>query len=259
MVQLEGKKRNRSKEITTRHQNKDQNQQTRSKQSCQHGLHKDGVLDLPQRGLLDPDLAVKDLADNVALLVLDDPGLILVAVAAAERVKRPLAHAAAVLAHHLNVALVRLEQLPRPHVPVVHAVEHHTHALVRRHQRRHPEHPADGAQGPIATPGRGQGQHYRGRQSDHDQGHAQGPREEDTRRVAVADAPADEVGVRLPPERVLHRPGHGTECAGVCRVGESVHQDVALARGEVELSGGVLDNVVCNDAVDLFAEGLDGD
>lgn len=43
-------------------------------------LQKDGVLNLAEGWLLNPDFAIKDLADNIALLVFGDPWLVLVAV-----------------------------------------------------------------------------------------------------------------------------------------------------------------------------------
>ena len=51
----------------------------RDTQRAQHGLQKDSILNLPQRRLLDPHLAVKDLAYEVAPLVALDPRLVLVA------------------------------------------------------------------------------------------------------------------------------------------------------------------------------------
>jgi hypothetical protein len=49
----------------------------RNNKRTEDGLHEDGVLDLAKSGFLDPDLAVKDLADNVALLVAGHPRLVL--------------------------------------------------------------------------------------------------------------------------------------------------------------------------------------
>jgi len=48
-------------------------------------LQEDGILDLAQGRLLDPDFSVKDLADDVALFVFGDPWLVLVAVAGSVR------------------------------------------------------------------------------------------------------------------------------------------------------------------------------
>lgn len=48
---------------------------------AKNGLQEDGVLNLAEGRLLDPDFAVKDLASNVALLILGYPWLILVAIA----------------------------------------------------------------------------------------------------------------------------------------------------------------------------------
>lgn len=61
-------------------------------QRTSKSLQEDGVLDLPESRLLDPDLAIEDLADDVAFLVFGDPGFVFVAVGAAKSVKRTFAH-----------------------------------------------------------------------------------------------------------------------------------------------------------------------
>ncbi len=50
-----------------------------------------------------------------------------------------------------------------------------------------------------------------------------------------------------------------TEGGWVCGVLECPQENETLTGGQVELAGGVLDNVGADDAVDLFAEWLDGD
>lgn len=67
--------------VTVRDGDEDGGQDARSDKGTDQRLNKDGVLDLTQSWLLDPNLTVKDLADDIALLVLGDPRLILVAVA----------------------------------------------------------------------------------------------------------------------------------------------------------------------------------
>ena len=61
-------------------------------QCTSESLQEDGVLDLPESRLLNPDFAIKDLTHDVAFLVLGDPGLVFVAVGAAERVEGTFAH-----------------------------------------------------------------------------------------------------------------------------------------------------------------------
>jgi hypothetical protein len=45
-------------------------------ESADDSLNEDGILDLAESRFLDPDFAVEDLADNVALLVPGDPWLV---------------------------------------------------------------------------------------------------------------------------------------------------------------------------------------
>lgn len=64
----------------------------RDDQRTAKSLQEDGVLDLPESRLLDPDLAIKDLADDVAFLVFGDPGFVFVAVGAAKGVEGTFAY-----------------------------------------------------------------------------------------------------------------------------------------------------------------------
>lgn len=61
-------------------------------QCTSKSLQEDGVLDLPESRLLNPDFAIKDLTDDVAFLVFGDPGFVFVAVGAAKRVEGTFAH-----------------------------------------------------------------------------------------------------------------------------------------------------------------------
>lgn len=70
----------------------DANDNAREDQTTQDGLQEDGVLDLAESGLLDPDLAVEDLSDDVALLILGHPGFVFVAVAGPERLEGSAFH-----------------------------------------------------------------------------------------------------------------------------------------------------------------------
>ena len=61
-------------------------------QPASEGLTEDGVLDLPKRRLLNPDLTIEDFADDVTFLVFGHPGFVFVAIGAAESVERTFAH-----------------------------------------------------------------------------------------------------------------------------------------------------------------------
>jgi hypothetical protein len=103
---------------------KQRGQRPRTDSRKQNTLHKDGVLDLPEGGLLDPRLPVQHLADGVPLPVPHHPRLVLVAVAGPETVKRALGRRADDGVFVVVVVVeVRDEELPGPDVPVVQAVE----------------------------------------------------------------------------------------------------------------------------------------
>ncbi len=86
-------------------------------QRTPESLHEDGVLDFPKSRLLDPDFAIKDLADDVAFLVFGDPGFVFVAVGTAESVERTFAHV------HRGFIVIFGEKLPWAEMAMVHAVE----------------------------------------------------------------------------------------------------------------------------------------
>jgi hypothetical protein len=101
-------------------------------QSARNGLQEDSVLNLAQGRLLDPDLAVKDFADDVAPVVLGDPRFVFVAIAGGVRLETIVRVGLEVKAGRL---VIRTEELPRTQVTVMHAVQDDTHALPGRNQR----------------------------------------------------------------------------------------------------------------------------
>jgi hypothetical protein len=54
---------------------------------CDDGLQEDSVLDLSESWLLNPHLTIEHLPDDIALVVLDNPWFVFVAVVGAEAVK----------------------------------------------------------------------------------------------------------------------------------------------------------------------------
>ena len=75
-----------------RNRHEDANSDGRNDDGATDRLEKDSILDLAQSRFLDPHLTVEYLADDVSLLVFDDPWLILVAVGGAETVERSFLH-----------------------------------------------------------------------------------------------------------------------------------------------------------------------
>lgn len=74
-------------------------------------LQKDGVLNLAKSRLLDPDLTVEHLADEVALFILGDPRLVLVAVAGSKRIEGLVRITLEVEA--ASGLIIRTKELPR--------------------------------------------------------------------------------------------------------------------------------------------------
>lgn len=167
-------------------------QNTRTEESTEDSLDEDRVLDLAQRGLLDPNLTVKDFADDVALLVSCNPRLIFVAVGAVAD-KR-------LLRYVLGLDTVRVvigEEFPRSQVAVVHAVQDNTHAFPCGDESRDADQEQnDGQDTPRATSAAKHDEN-RGDNTKEDGGHSEAACEDDTGLVAIADCPADEVGVAL--------------------------------------------------------------
>lgn len=81
-------------------------------------LDEDGILDLAQSRFLDPNLTVEYLADDVTLLVLDDPGLIFIIVAGAETVERAFLH----LVVGRSIVILG-EKFPRSEMSMMHTME----------------------------------------------------------------------------------------------------------------------------------------
>lgn len=142
---------------------------------------------------------------------------------------------------------------------VVQPVQDHAHALVRRNQYGDAQHPANGRQGAVAAARVGQSQHDGDHGAEQDERDAEPPCKEDARRVAVADGPADEVGVRLTTQRGFDRRDDDAECGRVRRMCKRLKYGFLLLVGEVELPGRVVHDISGDHTVDFFSEGLYGD
>ena len=87
-------------------------------QRTSESLHEDGVLDLPKSRLLDPHFAIKDFTDHVAFFVFGDPGLVFIAIGAAESVERTFSHV------YRGFVVVFGKKLPWAEMAMVHAMEY---------------------------------------------------------------------------------------------------------------------------------------
>ena len=65
----------------------DANDNSREENGAKNGLEKDCILDLAKSRLLNPNFTIQDLTEYIALLVLDDPGFILIAIVTSKRVE----------------------------------------------------------------------------------------------------------------------------------------------------------------------------
>lgn len=193
-------------------------------------------------------MAVKHLADDVALLVLDDPWLILVAVLGAEGFKTSLGCVVHVLAVD--------EQLPRPYVAVVHSVQHNAHALVGCDERADTKNKSDGCQGPVSSTSAAQSDDQGNDDAGGNETDAKCASEEHAGRVTVADRPSDKIGVSLVPKTGVDCLEDAAESTWVGCPGECYNYCLLLRRREVQLSRSAVHDVCYNHSVDLFSEWL---
>lgn len=224
----------------------------RSDDQCtSKGLHEDGVLDLTKSGLLDPDFAIKNFTDDVAFLVFGDPGLVFVTVGAAESVERAFAHI------QRGFIVVLGEKFPWAEMAMVHAVEDDTHALPGSNECCNTNHEANGRKNSPASTCVTESDENGANDTTKDAGNAKTTGEDDTRGVAVANGPSNEVGVGLVTQRPFDRVHDNSEGCGMSGVSQGVQQSRPLLRREVQLARCTIGYVDCNDACDFFSERLD--
>lgn len=246
-------------------------------------LHDDTILQQTHGFVLDPDRPGEDPLQQRFLPVLVDPQLVVEGVARAERVHRDAATAglAAVARGGHAVDLVRA----RSHgsffvvVAVVEGVEASAVAVLFPGSKgaavarvdddaealvggdADVEADEEEGEAPDAPPARRGGADQEDGEDDgsDDVGDARVANEEDARLVAVANAPADEVGVGLPAQGAFDNVMDQGEGGGVGGVLEGVEDGGAGLVGEIEFTRGVWGDVVRDNSVDLGAEGLYGD
>ena len=127
-----------------RNNNEDSCDNPSNEERDENGLKKDHILNLSQSRLLNPNLAIKDFADDVALLILDNPRGILVRVGGLNTIDR-LTHTIA-FAIGILVDLRICKQLPGSKVTMMHAVENNAHALVSCNQSGSTNNQSDGSE-----------------------------------------------------------------------------------------------------------------
>ena len=107
----------RSEEVAVRHSAEDADKNSRKHKGAEQTLKEDGVLDLAKGRLLNPDFAIEDAADDVALGILGHPGLVFERVGA--RADEGIVRSGLFVGEGNFVSGVG-EQLPGPQVAVVH-------------------------------------------------------------------------------------------------------------------------------------------
>lgn len=107
--------------MTSRYSNEYSDYNCAYKQCAKQRLDKDGVLNLAQSWLLNPDFTVKDLANEISLLVLFNPGFIFETVAGrgGERIDAERSFGVVVHGRFLHIRIVISEEFIRANMLVV--------------------------------------------------------------------------------------------------------------------------------------------
>lgn len=144
-------------------------------------------------------------------------------------------------------------------MPVVETVQDNAHALPRGDERRDADEPGGERDHAPRPGGGGEGDEEVGNETRDDAEDSQPAGEEDAWAVAVADGPADEVGVGLPAESIFDGGEDGAEGGGVGGGLEGFQNGGAIAGGDVEFARGAIGDVDGDYTLDLVAVGLRGD
>ena len=105
---------------------------------------------------------------------------------------------------------------------------YHAHALPRGNEGRDTKHEKTGREHPPTSTSVAQSDQNSGNDTTDNASNTEATGEDDARPVAVANGPANEVGMGLVTERPLDRVEDGAERSGVGGVGESVQQVASL-------------------------------
>ena len=136
---------------------------------------------------------------------------------------------------------------------------HHTHALPGSDQGRDTDHEPNGRYHPPAPTGTTEGEQDHRDETSGNPSDPKSASEDHAGPIAVADAPADEVGMSLVTQRPFNGMDDIAESRGVCGVGQRLQQSDTLLGRQVQLPGPVLGDVGGDHAGDFVAERLNGD
>lgn len=243
-------------EVALGNSTKDTDSHARDEKSTENGLDEDRVLNLAKSRLLDPDLTVKDLANKVALFVACNPWLVFVRIARCVKF-----YALGRLGFDLFGLqfIVRGKKLPRSEMSVMHAVQHHTHAFPCCDQGGDADEKTNQRHDTPCTTSTAKSENDCSNETGDDAADTETTCKDDTGTVAVADGPANKVGMCLATKRPFDRRDDVVEGRWMCRVLESMQQRSVLLGREVQLARSIIGNVDGDDTIDLFSVRLDGD
>lgn len=134
----------RSIEVAVWHRAKDTDEDCRKDKCSNECLDEDGVLNLAESGLLDPNFTVEDLPNDIAFLVLGNPRLVLVAVG-------PRRFEGIFLFLDPPVDVFAFEEFPWPEMAMMHAVQNDAHTFPSGNKRGDADHEWDERHNPPAT------------------------------------------------------------------------------------------------------------
>ncbi len=138
-------------------------------------------------------------------------------------------------------------------------ITYHTHTLPGSDEGCNADHETNGRQNSPAPPGATQNDENSGKDARNNPTDSKTASENHTWSIAVADGPANEVGVRLMSQRPLHGSKDSGKGRWVCGVCEGVKESCPLLGGEIQLARGTIGNIRRNDPRYLLSEWLDGD
>lgn len=142
---------------------------------------------------------------------------------------------------------------------VVHAVQDNAHSLPSSDEGGDADEESDEGEDTPGPTSAAEGDENSGDEASDDTCDPEPTSEDDAGAIAIADGPANEVGVGLPTQRPLDGGSHLPEGRWVGRILQSMEQGGALLGREIELARTTIGNVDGDDARDLLSVRLNGD
>ena len=139
---------------------------------------------------------------------------------------------------------------------MVHAMQDDAHSLPSSNERRNTDHEANRRENSPAPTSVAESNEDSGDETTYNSTDAQTTGENDARPVAVADSPADEVGMGLMAKRPFNGSDNGCESSWMCGIGKGVEKGRPFLSREVELARRAVGNIGGNDAGDFLTKRL---